>query len=121
MNEEGTKEKKYKKGLTHALLQFLCSVAWYIYIIVNQYDVFVAVVLLIATVLYAWNNYDFVNRSRFFKVTSLVFMIIMIGLILLHLAVYFKLIPNVWWLSFSVAVCITYTFVEFIDHSGMEL
>ena len=97
------------------------AVAWYMFVTLNTCDTFVAVCLLISCIICAWNNYKYVNTSLFFKINSLVFMIIMLGLVLLHLAVYFKLIPDVWWLAFTIAVCITYIFAELIDYSGMEL
>ena len=113
--------KKYKKGLANALLQFLWAVVGYIYLTVHRYDIFIAVVLLITFAIFAWNNYDFVNNGRFFRINSLVFMIVMLTVAILHLASFFKLIPFMWWIPYTFAVTIVYTFAELIDFSGMEL
>ncbi|SFO14254.1 hypothetical protein SAMN04487831_10988 [Pseudobutyrivibrio sp. UC1225] len=113
--------KKYKKGLTNALLQFIWAVVGYIYLTVYEYDIFIAVILLITFTIFAWNNHDFVNTSLFFKINSLVFVIFMAAVTLLHLAAHFNLIPNMWWIPYTFAVSIVYTFAELIDFSGMEL
>ena len=113
--------KKYKKGLTNTFLNFLWAVVGYVYFTIQKYEIFAVVVLLLTFALFAWNNYSISNNSKFFRVNSIVFMVLFILVAILHLAAYYKLIPDMWWIQYTFAISIVYNFAELIDFSGMEV